>query len=166
MSTVKADNIQGGSRETLIPTSELRSRVIKSYQFNWNGGWWDPSDSYQWLPAGYHDYLPASANSRIRFTISLSYCHINGHGISHCIFYANGNEVGRHCIAGQSPEHMHTYVWDIASWGTTEGRIGYQIRRYGGSNSGRFHGVTHWDGIGEGNPTAHSEFLIEEYLPL
>lgn len=166
MSTIKVDNIQGGSRETLIPISELRHQVIKTYRFVWNGGAWGPSDAYQWAPSTYCDYTPASASSRIRFTLSMSYGHINGHGITHCIFYANGVEQGRHSIAGQSPEHRHLYVWDVASWGTSQGRIGYQMRRYGGSNSGLINGLTHWDGVGAGDTRAETEYLIEEYMPL
>lgn len=165
MSTIKVDNLQLGSREYLIPVAELKQQVIKTYRNAYRAGSWSPSDAYQWLPNAYVDYTPASASSRIRFSLSLSYGHINGHGISHCIFYANGVEQARHCIAGQSPEHRHLYVYDVASWGTTSGRIGYQVRRYGGSNSGLFHGTFYWDG-GASNQAAETEILLEEYLPI
>lgn len=165
MSIVKVDNIQEASREYLIPVAELKQQVIKTYRNSYRGGSWDPTDAYQWLPAAYVDYTPASASSRIRFNIAISYGHTSGHGISHCIFYANNVEVGRHCITGQSPEHRHLYVWDIASWGTTSGRIGYQVRRYGSGNIGRFHGTQHWDGV-TSNQAAQTEIVLEEYLPI
>ena len=165
MSTLRVDNLQAGSREQLVPLTELKQRVIKTYRNQYRSGSWDPSDAYQWLPAGFHDYTPASASSRIRFSIAISYAHSSGHAIAHMIFYANGVEQGRHCISGQSPEHRHLYVWDVASWGTSSGRIGYQVRRYGGSNVPRFHGTHHWNGAGS-NQAAQTEIVIEEYLPL
>lgn len=163
MSTLKVNNIKSG--ETILPVSELRCRTIKTYREVYTGGSWDPSDTYAWLPSGYVDYIPSSASSRIRFNISLSFAHTSGHAISHCIFYANNVEIGRHNICGQSPEHRHLYTWDVASWGTTSGRIGYQVRRYGGSNIPRFHGTYYWNG-GSNNQNAQSEILLEEYLPL
>ena len=165
MSTLRVDNIQAGSRENLIPVSELRQRVIKTYRNQYRSGSWTPGTSYAWMPAGFADYTPASASSRIRFSISISFAHSNGHAISHCIFYANGVEQGRHTIAGQSPEHRHLYVWDFASWGTSNGRIGYQIRNYGTGNQGRFNGTHHWDGGGS-DQAAQTEIVIEEYFPI
>lgn len=166
MSTLKVDNLQAGSRENLVPLTELRQRVIKTYRNSYRSGSTTPaSGSYNWLPAAYADYVPASASSRIRFSINLTFSHTNGHAISHMIFYANGVEQGRHTIAGQSPEHRHLYVWDFASWGTTSGRIGYQVRNYGTSNQGRFNGTHHWDGGGS-DQAAQTEIVIEEYFPI
>jgi hypothetical protein len=165
MSTLRTDFIQTSQQAAAIPLTELQQRVIKTYRNTYRGGSWEASDTYQWLVAGFHDYTPASAASRIRFSLNLSYAHTDGHAIAHCIFFANGVERGRHSIAGQSPEHRHLYIWDVASWGTTLGRIGYQVRRYGGSNRPRFHGTHHWDGVGS-NQNAQSEIVIEEYLPI
>lgn len=165
MSTLRVNTIQGVTSEITIPLSELRQRTIKDYRSTYNAGSWQPTTSYDWAPGMFFDYTPASASSRIRTTICFSYSHASGHAISHCIFYSNGTEQGRHSIAGQSPEHRHTYVWDFASWGTSVGRIGYQIRSYGGSNQPRFHGTHHWDGSGS-NQNAMGEFRIEEYFAI
>jgi hypothetical protein len=165
MSIIRVDNIKSKSDEVILPVNELRSRVIKTYRNSYSGGSWDPSDTYSWLPAGFVDYTPVSSTSRIRFNINISFAHTSGHGIAHCIFYANNVEIGRHSIAGQSPEHRHMYVWDFASWGTTESRIGYQVRRYGGSNIPRFHGTFYWNGTGS-NQAAQTEILLEEYFPI
>lgn len=165
MSTLQADFIQTANRTQLVPVDELNYRVIKTYRNSYSGGSWEPTDTYQWMPASYVDYTPASATSRIRFNINIAFAHTNGHAISHCIFYANSVEIGRHSISGQSPEHRHLYIWDIASWGTSQARIGYQVRRYGGSNRPRFHGTHHWNGSGS-NQNAQTEIVLEEYVLL
>jgi hypothetical protein len=165
MSTLRVDNLQAGSRENLVPLSELRHRVIKTFRNSYRGGSWTPSFAYQWAPALFVDYTPASASSRIRFSTSISFAHTNGVAIAHCIFFANNVEQGRHTIAGQSPEHRHMYVWDCPSWGTSNARIGYQIRNYGSSNVARFHSTHHWDGSGS-DQAAQTEIVIEEYFAI
>lgn len=165
MSTLRVDNLQAGSNDYLLPLTELRQRRIKYMRDVYQFGSWTPSTSYAWMPGGYLDYAPLSASSRIRFTLALSMGHINGHAISHNIFYANGVEQGRHSISGQSPEHRHTYIWDVASWGTASGRIGYQTRNYGGSNQALMHSTYYWDGAGS-NQVAQSEITLEEYIPI
>lgn len=165
MSTIKVDNISPGPNTHAIPVSDLRHQVIRSVRDSYRLGTWVPSTVFEWVPGTYYDYTPASSGSRIRYTISMSYGHVNGHAITHCIFVANGVERGRHSLSGQSPEHRHTYVWDFPSWGITSGRIGYRMRAYGTSNYGRLHGTYHWDGGGNVQ-TAQSEILIEEYFPI
>lgn len=165
MSTIKADNIQSGDRVGLFPISEIRGRVIKSYRNTYRNGSWNPSDSYAWVPGCWVDYIPLSASSRIRCTINLSKAFENTHHIGNFIFYANGVEQGRHSISGHHHEAKHMYMWDFASWGTTNGRIGYQARRHGGGNIPRFHGTHYWDGGGS-NQVAQSQMFIEEYIPL
>jgi hypothetical protein len=165
MSTVRVNNIKAGPNTEVIPTIELTQRVVKTFRQTYAGGSWLPTTAYQWLPAGFVDYVPARSDTRIRFSINISYAHNEGHGISHCIFFANGVEQGRHSISGQSPEHRHLYVWDVASWGITSGRIGYQVRAYGTSNRGRFHSTFYWNGAAS-NQAAQSEIVLEEYTPV
>jgi hypothetical protein len=166
MTTIQVDNLQHQSREYLLPLTQLRQRTIKEYRQTYQNGSWEPNDSYNWAPGLWVDYQPASASSRIRCTWCFNFAHSDGHAISHCIFYTNGStEQGRHSISGQSPEYRHTYVWEFNSWGTSRARIGYQIRRYGGSNRPRFFGTHHWDGVGS-NQTGTSQIFIEEYLPI
>ena len=124
MSTLRVNNISSGSDEYTYPLSELKQRTLRTVRDRYYLGSWTPGTTYSWMPGGYLDFTPESASSRIRFSISLAMGHVNGHAISHNIFYANGTEIGRHSISGQSPEHRHTYIWDFASWGTTNGRIG------------------------------------------
>lgn len=165
MSTLRVNNLSPGPQQYNIPLGELERRVIKDYRTQYAGGSWEPNDTYQWIPNAYVDYTPASPDSRIRFTINLAYAHTSGHAIMHCVFYANGVEIGRHNIAGQSPEWRHCYVWDVASWGGSLARIGYQARRYGGSNIPRVHGTHHWEGAGS-NQLANTQIYIDEYIPM
>jgi len=172
MSTVRVDNLIASLPNTstsvaALPLSELRQRTIKDFRSRYSGGSYIPGDTYNWALGMFADYAPASASSRIRTSIGFSYSHENGHAISHWIFYANGVEIGRHSIAGQSPEHRHLYVWDFASWGTSTARIGYQVRRYGGSNQPRIHATHHWDGVGSNQSAlCIGDFSIEEYFAI
>lgn len=162
MSTLKVDNLQPGTKEYLIPLSELTQRGVKRYRDVYQFGSWTASTSYTWMPGGYADYTPARSDSRLRFTLSLCVAHAGVHAISHNIFYANEVEIGRHSISGYYNEHKHTYVWDVASWGTYEARIGYRTRNYGTANQIRLHGTYYWDGVA-GDRAGTSEIVIEEY---
>lgn len=148
-----------------IPPAELRHQIVKVARSSYRGGSWLPSTGYQWMPNGYIDYTPARGDTQIRFTISLSYAFVNGHCITHNIFYAAGSERGRHSISGHHYEHRHTYVWQLASWGVSNQRIGYQSRNYSGGNQALFHGTGYWDGAGS-NQAAQSEIYIEEFLAI
>ena len=166
MSTVRVDEIRSAYQEDPIAISDLKYRVIKTYRNIYTGGRWDASDSYAWMPGAYVDYTPASGSSRIRFLYSHAMGHINGHAIGHWIMYRNGTELGRHSVSGQSPEHRHQYIWDMASWGTTSGRIGYQVRRYGGSNRPSFNTNHHWNGSGSQYQNCYGQLVLEEYFPI
>lgn len=159
----KVFDLYGTQRNVRV--EELRHMTLKTYRASYRSGSWTPSTVYAWMPAGYVDYTPASGSSKIRFTINLSYAWINGHAITHNIFYANGVEQGRHSISGYYQEHRRSYVWQVNSWGTFNARIGYQSRNYGTSNQGFFHTTTYWDGVGS-NQAAQSEIYIEEFLPI
>jgi len=165
MSTLVVDSITHPLINEDVPISELKQRVIKTARSHYRSGVWDPGDSYAWLPGGYIDYAPASSTSKIRFQINISFAHLDGHAISHAIFYVNGTEEGRHSISGQSPEHRHLYMWDFDSWGTNSGRIGYQVRRYGSGNRPRYNSTRHWNGSGS-YQSAQTEIIIEEYIPI
>lgn len=166
MSNVVVSELIDYQTQENIPITRLNHRVIRKYINDYKAGSWVPSiSSYQWMPGGYVDYTPASSLSRIRFNIRIAYAHTNGHSICHCIFYAANSEVSRHCISGQSPEHRHSYIWDIESWGTAEQRIGYQMRSYGSSNQPRINGTHHWNASGS-DQAAHTQIVLEEYIPI
>ena len=167
MSTVIVDEIYCDPHLAPVPLTQLGHRVIRNYRATYTGGEWDANNSYNWVPGMFYDYTPLSASSRIRCWIHLSYaCNVgNAHGISHWIFYANGTEQGRHSISGNHLEDNSVFVWDFASWGTTNGRIGYQARSYSNnSHEVRAHCTRYWDGGGS-TQNSYSQIVIEEYLP-
>lgn len=166
MSTVIVDQLQCDFEQPQVPLTELGHRIIKNYRATYTGGQWNANTTYNWVPGMYYDYTPESASSRIRVYCHLSYARMSGaaHGISHWIFYANGVEKGRHSISGNHLEDNSCYTWDVASWGTSSGRIGYQMRSYGDDNHEvRPYTTAYWDGGGS-NQNSYGQFVVEEYL--
>jgi hypothetical protein len=167
MSTLITDRILLDPRTDLAPTplTELGYRVVKQTRANYDGGQWNPDTNYNWVPGMFNDYTPLLANSRIRMTLMIPYVGLNAaHGISHWIFYANGVEQGRHGVSGEHVEDQRTYVWDVASWGTSSARIGYQMRAYANDNHEiRPYTTRYWDGGGS-QQNCRGQYVIEEYL--
>lgn len=167
MSTIIIDGLSADINNPEVPLTELGYRIIKNVRRDYEGGLWNPDTNYNWVPGMFYDYVPLSASSRIR-----AYCHIPharnsgaAHGISHWIFFANGVEQGRHCISGNHIEGQGLYLWDFASWGTSSGRIGYQMRAYANDNHEvRPYTTQYWDGTGS-NQFCRGQIIIEEYLP-
>lgn len=165
MSTLKVDNLYGDNIERPIEVSRLDHCIIKSYHADYTQGQWNPGTSFAWVPGQFVDYTPASGSSRIRVYCQIPMGGINAaHAISHWIFYANGNEIGRHNASGNHYEENLTYTWDFASWGTTEARIGYQMRSYSNdSNEVRVYTGRYWDGGGS-QQNFYGAMSIQEYL--
>jgi len=167
MSTLITDRIllDPNSDIAPIPLTELGYRVVKQARATYDGGQWNANTTYNWVPGMFNDYTPLLATSRIRMTCMIPYARNTGssHCISHWIFYANGLEQGRHGVSGQHHEDMRTYIWDVASWGTSSGRIGYQMRCYADDNHEvRPYTTQYWDGGGS-NQTCRGQYVIEEY---
>jgi len=167
MSILLVNEIKSGDNEPSIALTELGYRVIKNYRQTYTAGQWNPDNVYNWVPGMFFDYTPSSEASRIRVYCHLSYVGLNAaHGISHWIFYANGVERGRHNISGNHLEDNSCYTWDFPSWGTTAGRIGYQMRSYANDNNEvRPYTTRYWDGA-VSNQNCIGQFIIEEYLPI
>lgn len=166
MSTVIVDSITVDNQRTQIPLTELGHRVIGNYRQTYTSGQWNPTTTYAWIPGLFYDYTPVSASSRIRVRCHVPYARNSGqaHSISHWIFYANGTEIGRHSVSGNHLEDMSVYTWDFASWGTTSGRIGYQMRSYADDNHEvRVYCTNYWEGAG-GVQVCNGQFIIEEYF--
>jgi hypothetical protein len=168
MSTVIVDNLFYNSEDpnSKIPLTELGYRTIKGYRQIYNSGQWNPDTNYNWVPGMFYDYTPQLSTSRIRVNCIIPYLSLNAaHAISHWIFYANGVEIGKHSVSGNHIEDNSSYIWDFASWGTTEGRIGYQMRAYANDNHEvRLYTTRYWDGGGS-NQNCFGQLIIEEYLP-
>jgi hypothetical protein len=166
MSTLIVDQLYCDPHEAPVPLTQLGYRIIKNFRQNYDGGAWNPDNTYNWVPGMFNDYTPLLSTSRIRVWCHIPYVGLNAaHGISHWIFFGNGVERGRHSVSGNHIEDESTYVWDFASWGTTAGRIGYQMRSYANDNNEiRPYTTRYWDGGGS-QQNCRGQFIIEEYLP-
>lgn len=166
MSKIIVDQIDFDDKKVLIPVEELKHRVVKTYSATYTGGAWNPNNTFNWVPGMNYDYTPLLSNSKIRATCYIPSAGINSsHAISHWIFYANGVEIGRHCISGEHYEGFGSYTWEVDSWGAgVLGRIGYQMRSYANDNHEvRPFTTRYWDGGGS-NQNSYGQFIIEEYF--
>jgi hypothetical protein len=167
MSTLVTDFLSFDPNSNAIPLTELGHRVVKEARAQYTGGQWNPDNSYNWIPGMFNDYTPLLTTSRIRMTCMIPYAGNSGsaHRISHWIFYANGVELGRHGVSGEHLQDARTFVWDTASWGTSSGRMGYQMRAYANDNHEvRVYTTEHWDGGGS-QQNCYGQYVIQEYLP-
>jgi hypothetical protein len=166
MSVILVNRIKTVDDEEGIPTGQLRRTVVKDFRATYTGGQWNPDTTYNWVPGMWTDYKPLRNDSRIRVTCHLSYARNSGaaHAISHWIFYAAGEEKGRHSVSGNHLEDNSVYTWDVGSWGNlVTARIGYQMRAYANDNHEvRPHCTQYWDGGGSVQ-NCYSQFLLEEY---
>jgi hypothetical protein len=164
MSTIQVNTVVGNHRQEEIPVSELGYRTYKRVRQLYTGGQWNPDTNFNWVPGMYYDYTPISGSTRIRITCHIPHAGLNAaHVISHWIFYTNGAEQGRHNMSGNHYEDAGTYIWEINSWGTSVGRVGYQMRSYSNDgNETRVYTTRYWDGGGS-NQNCYGQLSIEEF---
>ena len=166
MSTLVTDTISPDPNLAPLSLDQLRRRVIREKRFTYTGGGWRNNNTFNWVPGAFDDYTPLSASSRIRgyWTLPVARWVGAAHSISHWIFYANGVEQGKHSLSGHHLEHRATYVWDFPSWGTSTGRIGYQMRMYAqGNHEVGVYSTQYWEGGGS-NQNCFGQYYIQEYL--
>ena len=168
MSKVIVDNIEIDDRKVNIPLSELNHKIIKRYSAEYTGGEWNPTVTYAWVPGMFYDYTPLRVNSKIRTTCMIPIARVSGatHCMSHWIFYANGTELARHSVSGTHAEHWNTLTYEFPSWGTSSGRIGYQMRAYANDNHEMRPYTTEWwegGGTNQSGGNVKGYFIIEEY---
>ena len=165
MSTLITNSLQLDSDRPPVPLSELGYRIIKDFRQRHTAGEWNPNDTFNWVPGMFNDYTPLREDSRIRVYCTIPQASRNAaHAIAHWIFFANGVEIGRHNVSGNHYEDNCQYTWDFESWGTTQGRIGYQMRSYANDNNEqRVYSSRYWDGSGSAQ-NFFGHFQIEEYI--
>jgi len=142
------------------------NRVISYY----TGGAYYLTNSFDWFAGAYVDFTPTSVNSYLRFTAKIGHGYYNSHTISHWIFYANNTEICKFSNSDLYDEKTWHFERIVPSWGTTNGRIGLQARRYGGSNQHQFMTTNWWvngygdnlDGATARNRTIQGECTVEE----
>lgn len=166
MATLTVSTLKNSAGSVTIPVADLRNRTIQHYQSTYTGGEWNPNNSYNWIPGGFVDFTPRRADSRIRFMYRIPYAWVAAsHVISHWKFYVNGQVYFWHNMSGTHIEDGNTLVWDFPSWGTTNGRIGYQHRSYADDNHEvRINTTYYWDGGGRSAQNCYSQIMIEEYV--
>jgi hypothetical protein len=165
MSTLQVNTLVANQRQLNLDTSELGYRMIKRVRQLYTGGQWNPDTNFNWVPGMFFDYTPASTGTRVRITCHIPHAGLNAaHVISHWIFYSNGIEQGKHSISGNHYEDAGTYVWEVASWGTFNARVGYQMRSYANDNhETRVYTTRYWDGGGS-NQNCYGQLQIEEFF--
>lgn len=166
MGTLTIDAISNVAGSFIIPVDELVPRVIQRYENTYTGGEWNPDNTSNWAPGGFVDFTPRSAVSRINFIWRVPHAWVAAsHAISHWRFFVNGILYYWHSQSGVHIEDGCVIQWDVPSWGTSSGRIGYQVRSYANDNhETRLYTTYYWDGTGRSAQNSRGQLIVEEYL--
>lgn len=166
MGTFRTTAIQHPDGTLVVPTYELQRRVVQQFISNYTAGEWNPDNNYAWAPGSYVDITPRRADSRISYIWRVPHAWSNAtHVISHWTFYVNGVLYYRHSQSGVHIEDGNVMKWDVPSWGTTSGRIGYQIRSYANDNHEcRIYCTYYWNGTGRAAQNCSGQLIVEEYV--
>jgi len=166
MGTLKLNAISNRLGTIIVPVAELVPRVIQRYENTYTGGEWNPDNTSNWAPGGFVDFTPRNAQSRIHFMWRIPHAWSNAtHAISHWRFFVNGICYYWHSQSGVHIEDANVIQWDVPSWGTSSGRIGYQVRSYSNDNHEvRLNTTYYWDGTGRSAQNSRSQLIVEEYI--
>jgi hypothetical protein len=166
MGTFRTNSIQHSDGSLILPVYELQRRVIQQFIANYTAGEWNPDNNYTWAPGSYVDITPRRSDSRICYIWRCPHAWSNAtHAISHWTFYVNGTLFYRHGQSGVHIEDGNVIKWDVPSWGTTSGRIGYQIRSYSNDNhETRLYCTYYWNGTGRAAQNCYGQLIVEEYV--
>lgn len=154
----------GGS--PVVPIRELTPRIIQHFRQDYTAGEWNPDNNNNWAPGSFVDFTPRRADSRISYIWRVPVAWSNAsHAISHWRFFVNGILYAYHSTSGVHIEDGCTLKWDVPSWGTSAGRIGYQVRSYANDNhETRLYTTYYWDGTGRSAQNARGQLIVEEYV--
>jgi hypothetical protein len=165
MGTLIANQLGNTSSTVTVPVRELGARIIQRYENTYTGGEWNPDNNNNWAPGGFVDFTPKRADSRISYIWRIPHAWVAAsHAISHWRFFVNGNLYFWHSTSGTHIEDGCVLKWDVPSWGTTSGRIGYQVRSYANDNHEvRLYTTYYWNGTGRSAQNARGQLIVEEY---
>ena len=165
MGILTAKSLQNRTGTINIPVKELTPRIIQRFEQTYTAGEWNPNNTFTWAPGSFRDFTPLRADSRISYIWRVPHTWSNAtHAISHWRFYVNGQIYYYHSVSGVHIEDGCTIKWDAPSWGTTSGRIGYQVRSYANDNNEtRLYTTYYWNGTGRSAQNARGQLIIEEY---
>lgn len=163
MGTLTLDTLSNTTGSFSIPVKDIETRVIQRYISTYTSGEWNPDNTLTWAPGGYVDFTPKRSDSKILYSWRAPHSYSNAaHAISTWKFYANGIQYNVHSVSGNYIQNGNTYTWEVPSWGTSMGRIGYQIRSHSNdSNEVRLYRTANWDGAGS-NQNCYGQLIVEE----
>jgi len=164
MGVLTTKSLQPVSGANAYPVIELVNRVVQRYENSYTSGMWNPDNNYNWAPGSYVDFTPKRADSRIVYMWRVPHCRDVGssHAISHWRFYVNGAIWFYHSVSGRHIEDGCVIKWEVPSWGTSQGRIGYTIRSYSNDNHEvRLYSTDYWNGGGS-NQNCKGQLIVEE----
>lgn len=165
MGTLTTNMITNSAGTVRAPVRELYGRVVQRFENTYTAGEWNPDNTSNWAPGSFVDFTPRYADSRISYIWRCPHSWSNAaHAISHWRFFVNGYLYYWHSTSGVHIEDGCVLKWDVPSWGTSAGRIGYQIRSYSNDvHETRLYRTFYWDGIT--NPqNARGQLIVEEYM--
>jgi len=147
-----------------IPIKELTPRIIQRHEARYTAGEWNPDNTSNWAPGSWVDFTPQRSDSRISYIWRAPHSWSNAtHAISHWRFFVNGILYYWHGVSGVHIQDGCTLKWDVPSWGTSSGRIGYQIRSYANDNhETRLYRTIYWDGV-TSVQNCIGQLIVEEY---
>jgi hypothetical protein len=165
MGRVTLDYLQNLTGTVSVPVADLRIRVVQTSLDTYDGGEWNPTTSYNFVPGASENFTPERADSRIRFRMRLPVAWVSAnHAIGHFRFRANNVTIWEWSESGTNIENAKTFEFDIPSWGTTRARIGLQHRSYtNDSNELRMYSTYYWNGVSS-RQNAFGLRIIEEYV--
>lgn len=163
MSSLNLDYITDTTGSFTVPVSSLKSRVIQYYQEEYTLGQWNPNNSYQWIPGAHRDFTPLRADTRINFRVRLPMAWSNAaHAISAMKFFVDTTEYFAWSQSMTYYENSYDFEFDVPSWGTTQKRIGLQLRSHANDNNEvRVYRTYYWNGTSSVQ-TANGQMFIEE----
>lgn len=167
MGTLTANKLIARQGGVEVPVNELNGRTIQRYSNVYTGGDWNPDNTFNWVPGSWVDFTPLRADSKIIYQCRIPLAWRNAaHCITHWLFYVNGTLWHWHNANGYHLEDATTWKWEIPSWGTSTGRIGYQVRSYAVNNHTlRFYTTYYWNGVNS-NQNSYGHLIVEEQLGL
>lgn len=164
MGTLTLNYLQDTGKSVRIPVKELETRVIQFYQNEYTAGTYTPTTSYAWVPGAYVDFTPLRSDTRIKYTMRLPYKLLSStHAISHWHFVAAGQTYYSWSESAENLANTKTFEFDVASWGTTQERIGLEVRNYSGSLGLIMYATRYWNGT-TSEQVAYGHLFVEEIL--
>ena len=163
MGVLAIDYLETTNSSVQIPIKDFSTRVIQYVSQEYTGGIWNPDNTYAWVPGAHYDFTPKRSDSVIRFTARIpGYWSNNSHAISSWRFYANNVLLYQFSESETYYENGRVWEFEAPSWGTSQARIGFQIRSHSNdSNEIRFYGTRYWEGA-DSQQNAHGHMFIEE----